>query len=92
MQAPASTTITELAAVVVGVVAVASIIFHAGFSWSTLAYLKANSATKSDIALIRADLSAELLATARKDFVLKESCDTRHRDIDRRLDVREAES
>lgn len=51
---------------VVALVAIGGILFHIGYSWNTLNYLKENAATKTDL---------KLLETR---FVVKDDCDTEH--------------
>lgn len=71
LQAP-----TEVyAAWTVAIIAIATIIFHAGYTWQTLAWLKENAATKADLALLRSERMADFDARFEKLAVRKQDLD-----------------
>jgi hypothetical protein len=78
-------------------VAVLGVVFHAGYSVNTLNFLKINSATKKDLAILEERLKGVIDTSDNKtkNDILKEVatrdlCASQHKDIERRITHLEA--
>ncbi len=85
-------TFTSVAEVVAIAMAAGGIVFQAGYSFSTLKWLKDNSVTKADLEVLRATVVAataqhveETADTIRRKCVNQELCAERHTELTRRL-------
>ena len=59
---------------VVATLAVLGIVFHAGYTWQMLSWLRENAATKSDMAIMR----SESLNAIKDGFVSVRECSKNH--------------
>lgn len=88
--------IANIAEIIGAALAVGAIIFHFGYLWSALNWLKQNAVTKDELIAFGATIGEKsacrldtITAQIHEEFVQLELCHQKHQDLERRIRVLE---